>query len=352
MPAHDEFWVKAEGIVAFMEPHLHRICVLSLQPDDVFNYFVPALLHLWSGRSNINYPRSLFVGQPAFGEVVFIDQNDESESEDLEKMLLALNTLHLSHVLIDWSSNAHCGLVDLQLDLPYLSISVSTRQLARIFSASPALGTPKLGPIKVHHTKNWVQPAPVLMGCLEVLNLIEMMPDDAHSLLSLITSTSPRAELSIRLAVNTVIDDRIVGFFSRSKISTLYCLYNTGSLKDWKRFFRYLPSLDALILHGYDLVGVSVDEPNRLLTPPSRVTSVTFLGCTIKFDSLKRFLLVFDLQELRLEGCSVSTKLGHYVRDVPELLREIYPNLQCSDESGADWSEHLACRMMFDDYRA
>ncbi|KAG9118292.1 hypothetical protein FRC07_007263, partial [Ceratobasidium sp. 392] len=195
---------KVEGIVTMLDPHLGRAYILDIDSSPASRYgrFLKAILNSWSKRGAVASPEALSIELPSPYQELFVP--DGAEYENWESMLLGVSTLHLQDARFDWRSNAYRGLVDLQLRV--------------------ALAVLKFGGLRVTDgAQNWVQPASIVMGCLQVVNLVNMKPDDSCLILSLITLPDTLAELGITLPHKSTLDDELADFFARSKIATLYC---------------------------------------------------------------------------------------------------------------------------------
>ncbi|KAG9128152.1 hypothetical protein FRC07_004264 [Ceratobasidium sp. 392] len=347
----DQCRFEAEFILAQLEPHFHRVRTLSIESGSSYGRIVPLILNQWSERAS-TFPRSLMINRPAPGDVLSIPSQNEMSS-NLERMLLALDTLHLDYTLFDWASNAYRGLVDFRLDTLNNSITISVLQMTSILSACPTLAILKLGYIEVEREESWAQPAPVVMECLNIVNIIGMEPDYAHMLLSLITLSSPCAELGMTLSTESATDKRLSDFFVRSRVATLCCFGYQYSFEGWKHFFRSIPHPHTVILHDFHMANTLAGSPDDIsLLPmlPQDLSSVTvLLECTVNFESLKCLVLDSGTKNLRLERCMshVPTVPHQSIQEIGSALLEVYPDLQL-EISDIDTTRQLACRSMFD----
>ncbi|KAG8702801.1 hypothetical protein FRC09_004526, partial [Ceratobasidium sp. 395] len=201
-----------------LEPHIQRVCTLSIQCDTFRWHFVSAVLDTWSDRGSASSLRSLEVDRSRTWGIYVLWVS--SQSKKIEKMLLGVNTLHLRSTAFEWDSPIYSGLVDLQLDFDR-EVSIFPWELANILAACPALITLKLADLRVRDVADWIRPSPIVMKRLEVVNLTRMGPHHASSLLSLITLPGPCTELSVQISHTRELNDELAGFFARSRITTL-----------------------------------------------------------------------------------------------------------------------------------
>ncbi|KAG8683509.1 hypothetical protein FRC09_016041 [Ceratobasidium sp. 395] len=193
-----------------------------------------------------------------------------------------------------------------------------------------------------------IAPSPIVMGCLEVLNLVNMGRDDAIALLSLITMPV-RAELSMGLWTEDRTDERLLDFFARSNITTFYCdgHYNSHS---WKHDFWSSLRFHTTILYGVNLDNAPFVQPGARPTSlnlSSLPSSITLLGCMVTFESLNCLIIESGTRDLRLEQCTASTTPDLYqeMAAIRESLLELYPDLRCSI-SDTDSTQRLRCRAL------
>ncbi|KAG9128401.1 hypothetical protein FRC07_013741 [Ceratobasidium sp. 392] len=304
-----------------LEPHLHRVSVLDIKPAGRYGGFVPFLLGLWSDRDIACYPGSLIIDLPdPTYSALWIPEEGDTRPENLENMLLNINTLRLFYALFDWDSNAYCGLVELQLCLPYCDVSISMTELTNILFACPALVILNMGWIEIYHEEPWVpQVDPIIMKCLEVIHLAHMKSGDTYLALSLITTSLP-AMLSMTPSHTNTLDDRLVDFLLRSKIDTVYwycteckrecdgCLEGRdcegGYFKMAGDLARHLPHAHTLVLDSYRLVGAQEELSSTLPIPPippSHLRSLMILGSSVDFGTLSRLVIEFGVGDLYLE---------------------------------------------------
>ncbi|KAG8790841.1 hypothetical protein FRC12_010868 [Ceratobasidium sp. 428] len=268
----------------------------------------------------------------------------------------------------EWKSVVYQGLSDLQIDVD--DISISRPQLANILTACPALTTLKLSHLRIKNTNEWNQP-PILMQHLEFVNLVCMESRDVSSVLSTITLPGPRAELGIKDSPGGALDRELVGFFGRSKVTTLYytchpcegdcdgCINNRGceggSSKALQLFTQHLPHAQTFILHKVTLNLLRVNRASTLqaLSTPLQpwLPKLVLLEYTVNFEALKRLVLETNIQELRLEQCTAAHHPApdpqqQELKTIRASLQETYPHLQCWI-SDIDSTKRLACRTMF-----
>ncbi|KAG8709366.1 hypothetical protein FRC09_000718, partial [Ceratobasidium sp. 395] len=204
--------------IVVLEPQLRRVCTLSITSSTYRWHFVFAVLNAWSDHDNAGLLKSLEVDRSrAFGTYVL---GISKRNRNIEKMLLGTGTLYLRSTVFQWDSDIYSGLVDLQLDFDN-DVFIPLSRLANILAVCPALSILKLTGLRVRGVANWVRPS-IVMEHLECINLTDMKPDDASSVLSLITLPGPRAELGVSISRASKLDDKLADFFARSKITTLF----------------------------------------------------------------------------------------------------------------------------------
>ncbi|KAG8711102.1 hypothetical protein FRC09_020772 [Ceratobasidium sp. 395] len=330
-------------------PHLCRLRTFSIESFSLGGEFISAIFNGWSDPRFSGGPMSLSVERPASGERLCI-RSQSKKDENLERLLLAVSTLHLDGVTFDWASGVYRDLVDLQLNF-MCDVRLPIPRLFNIFSASPALHTLKLKNVIVHSVLGWRRRDFVAMECLEVLGLTEMEPSSAGSLLSLITLPELRAELSIGLDPDSAMDHQLLDFLTRCKPIALHCYCRDGPgrslYQGWKYLLQLLPRPQTLVLDNFRLTpGTQSDvllSPPEFLPPPY---SVVFLRCNLDLECLWELFTLLRAQDLRFEMCSTPNPRQD-MEGIQTLLLEICPELQCSVSDVDSTFAQLECRSMF-----
>ncbi|KAG8792754.1 hypothetical protein FRC12_004981 [Ceratobasidium sp. 428] len=339
----------ARGIVVELEDHVHRLCTLRIESDGTEGEFISAMFDEWAALDNVGTLMSLSVIRPSSHGALPIPAPGET-SDNLEKLLLPLNTLRLDCVTFDWASGAYRNLVDLRLSFFLRGVRVSMPQLFSILSACPTLHTLKLKNLGVDGAKGWIQPDPITMRYLKVLGLVGQELGSASSVLSLIALPEYYAELSLGFPLSGKIDNQLVNFFTRSKLATLYCYCHTDRRShDWTYLLQHTPRFRTLVLEKFNLVGALKIQPDAsysLAELQSASHSVIFLRCGVDSKCLNELVVSSGIRDLRFELCSVSKASGE-IEDLQASLLKICPELRCS-LSDTDSTKRLACRMMFD----
>ncbi|KAG8713200.1 hypothetical protein FRC08_013570, partial [Ceratobasidium sp. 394] len=167
---------KSRKVLPMLKPCIHRVCTLNVESYAYSTKFVGSVLNLWLDRGSTTLPRSLLVHRPFFDGVLSVNEPKPgtrvSQSKNAELVPRSINTLHLEGSMLPWDSNAYRGLVDLRLQFWRCEVSASTSQLASIISASPELAILKLGHLCLTRSKDWNQPAPILLSHLRLLDLV------------------------------------------------------------------------------------------------------------------------------------------------------------------------------------
>ncbi|KAG8761040.1 hypothetical protein FRC12_009461 [Ceratobasidium sp. 428] len=339
----------AQEVMSQLEPHIHRLRTLKIMSDTVDGEIIPAILDAWSTLDNVGAPVSLSVERPYSRRALVIPAQDEI-SDNLEKLLLALNSLHLDCVHFDWASNAYRGLIDLRLSF-FHYVHISTPQLFDILSSCPGLHTLKLRNLKVNHVEDWAKPNPITMGHLKVLNFIGIKVESASSVLSLIALPEFFTELSIDITLRSPIDNQLTDFFARSKLATLYCHGPSDHLPyDWVYLlFQNLPRFRKLVLDGFYLFSIpetQLSTPCSLSGAQTTLCSIIFLECRLDFESLKNLVVSFGIRDLRFES-RPQYGVRRDLEDIRTSILEVYPEVRCS-VSNTDSTEEHAFRLMFE----
>ncbi|KAG8768831.1 hypothetical protein FRC12_005333 [Ceratobasidium sp. 428] len=364
----------AENMMTVLAPHMHCVRTLTVEPASRNGNLAFALLDSWSCYDINNSLPSLRIDQASSSDVQLSLPGKDETPENLEKMLLALTTLHLESAMFGWDSGAYRGLRDLRLHFGWPElVFISVPELASIFAACPDLTILKLsGPsVTARDAEGWVQPTPIVMECLEFVNLADLRPDHATLVLSLITIPGPRAELGIQLSQKSTLDKQLADFFLRSTITTLFHTYcdcesdcdgclndlecEGGSFKASKFFPQYLPHIHTLILDMFVLHSARVNQPSTPVLPSPlhpRLQNVVLLECTVDLEVLKRLVLELGIQDLRLERCETDLRTTPNPLEQQELqtlqasLQDMYPHLRCWI-SDVDSTSQLECGRMF-----
>ncbi|KAG8796155.1 hypothetical protein FRC12_003746 [Ceratobasidium sp. 428] len=160
-------------IVDMLEPHMHQVCTLNIKLDELS--LAAHVLENWLSYGSVDVSESLSISCFC-ADYPLLDGTeniDAARKENAVGMLRELSTLHLHGVIFDWNSSVYRGLADLRLDGVDLDEDtfISTSDFAKILSANPTLVVLKLANLEVRQTADWSQPAPILMNCLNTLNL-------------------------------------------------------------------------------------------------------------------------------------------------------------------------------------
>ncbi|KAG8777227.1 hypothetical protein FRC12_000489 [Ceratobasidium sp. 428] len=148
--------------INLLAPHIQRINTLEIAACNGSCNFLSRVLNVWLDYGSINSSNSLVVHLPPTTPVRLTPNANASDSfeigisrsQNARKNLHLLGTLHLQNAYFDWSSSVYHGLVELQLRFDdYPGCSISTLQLAKILSASPALATLKLERLEIHQAR-------------------------------------------------------------------------------------------------------------------------------------------------------------------------------------------------------
>ncbi|KAG8793237.1 hypothetical protein FRC12_003454 [Ceratobasidium sp. 428] len=339
----------AEEVMAQLEPHIHRLRTLQIMVHSADGEIIPAILNEWSTLDDVGAPVSLSVARP-YSKRVLLIPIEEGPPYNRENLLLAFNSVHLDCVKFDWASSAYRGLIDLRLSF-CRHVRISMPQLFNILSSCPGLHTLKLAKLRVNHVENWTQPDPIAMGHLKTINLTRMEIGSTSSLLSLIALPDFYTELGIEVTPTGSIDNRLVDFFTRSKLATLYYWGPSGHLPyEWAYLpFRHLPRFRKLVLDSFFLVDapeIQSSTPFSLSRLQTTLCSVIFLKSRLDFESWKNLVVSFGIQDLRLEIC-LPYGAHRDMEGIRTSFLEVCPELRCS-VSDVDSTKRHPFRVMFE----
>ncbi|KAG8714379.1 hypothetical protein FRC09_017699 [Ceratobasidium sp. 395] len=229
---------------------------------------------------------------------------------------------------------------------------ISTMEFTEILMASPELETLKLENLEVFETENWGR-GPITMSRLGVLNLVRMDPDCLQLLLPLITLSGPLPEISLGITVSSQMRDEFEAFLVRSEITTLYCTEHEDSYSESFPLpsRQLLGDLRILVLDNVSIAEMMSGGASRRTSQPSpHPLSTTLLYCTVNLDTLKAFILDYDIRFLRFEICQLDPVAKDDFQDLSGLrysLLKTFPELDCTiSDEGSAWD--LACCKMYD----
>ncbi|KAG8724831.1 hypothetical protein FRC09_013531 [Ceratobasidium sp. 395] len=339
----DPNWEDLDSVGLYYEDPLvqlfgnfaHRVHTLELSSNDLGGDFFAYVTKVWLDRGDKDLAKSLSI---SLRENVLLDDSQEdvtriNTSERGRAVLLSLKTLRLYRTRFNWDSNAYYGLVDLQLGFKTMDrvASISSLELVRILTASPKLAVLRLNGLEVTRTENIPQAIPVPLNHLQVLNLIDMSAVSLGRLLPLVALPRPSsAELRVGLEVSTGLEKELKDFFSRSSITTLYCLSQSRGYDAWSSILAPLDSLRTLIL---DMNHLDLQDEAPLLqhsttsqvAAGSRPLSLTLRHCRPLSSDLSDLITNLGVHELRVEE-PPSTE--EYWQQMEETLLSVHPNLR------------------------
>ncbi|KAG8713202.1 hypothetical protein FRC08_013572 [Ceratobasidium sp. 394] len=330
-------------VIALLKPHIRRVRSLDLESYAYSASFVSPILNMWLDRGSANPPGSLFVHRPYCNSLLSVDEENEpgtrvSQSKNSKKMLRSLGTLHLRGAIFPWDSGAYHDLTDFRLHGWDFDILLPVSQFVGILSTSPALVILKLAYITITRTDGWNQATPTTLSCLKVLDLVRLKADSLALLLPLIAFPRPSNDLSAGLSVDEEIRNILEVFFARACMQTLYCRYAGGAPLPDASLLRSLPLVDVVLILDYfhfsDAQATQADPVTSQASPLPRIPNVILMRCSVTFEGLRSFVAERQVQNLRLEVCSI---LGSTTKDsksdveaIRNLLLEVYPTLECA----------------------
>ncbi|KAG8715053.1 hypothetical protein FRC08_011051 [Ceratobasidium sp. 394] len=350
----------------FLAPHFPRVHSLDLDTRTTSNHLISYILQQWLNIGP-TAPKALYIHRTKVRDLLH-PENGEQENvaptreSGAQKALLHLRILHLQGAVFKWESPAYRGLVDLRLDAgsPFSSLTISMSQLANILTTSPKMGTLKLQRVLVNNPEEWTPPAPIVLDCLQTLNLVDLGPDSLNLVLPLIAQPNPSAQLSIGLTFDTgQLFDELEAFFSRCHVATLYRKADAQVLFLWEIPVRvpHLVISEFEVPESQSLLAKSAQEES-LLSRPVRfhpITHATLVSCIFTIAGLARLVADHGIQSLRLDCCTmveIPTKdepmEGTLDVDLQAvLLLSACPGLDLII-SDTDSTAQLPCRTMFD----
>ncbi|KAG8703521.1 hypothetical protein FRC08_002796 [Ceratobasidium sp. 394] len=345
-PPHGEPTSKLEikAVTDFLSPFIHRVCTLDLDTRSYSRSLIQPVLELWASNGGSSASKALYVYRPNGTQLL-----RPASHLNCGMILPSLRILHLQGTVFNWNSPAYHGLVDLRIEATgQVDISVSVSQLANVLAMSPKLATLILSHVEVTSLEGWDAPTPIVLGCLQVLNLVNTRPGSTKLVLPLITQPDPCAQLCVGLIFITHCAEEFKDFSSRSHITTLYCDgYSLAAL-------RRMPPINIpyLVLHG-EAIHLHAAEIVPALPGAeifSHVSRLTLLSCSLTFKSLVKFIVATGIKSLRLDCCLVEDQNADchpLPLDMQDALSEACPGLECT-VSNTDSSKRLPCRIIFD----
>ncbi|KAG9120569.1 hypothetical protein FRC07_003884, partial [Ceratobasidium sp. 392] len=330
-------------VIDAIATHMHRVSAFDLEVDDyrLLEKTIRALsLWLCGGSPSLSNALSI-----QHYDVQVIDETWDDElgltrsnsSEHAEAMLRSISTLQLQNLYFHWNSSVYHGLVDLRLLFHPCRGSMSASQLVDVLSRSPELAILKLENLNIYKTEGWVQPTPILLKYLTVLNLAYMEPDSRELLWTLIDLSNSLPEISLGVQIDDQRSSELEGFLVRSKITTL-CCRDDG----WFSQPPQLPSRRCLS-HIHTLILdeiVIIDALSEIANPqPPQLSSsrpvfgVILVRCEVALDGLRDLVSEYDIRELRLDECQAISQgeaNPDLMHDIQKSLLEMFPWLQLS----------------------
>ncbi|KAG9111196.1 hypothetical protein FRC07_008079, partial [Ceratobasidium sp. 392] len=346
--------VEVHRLRDFLAPYAPRISALDLHSLNRSQSLIHSVLGVCieGGFSTLQHLR---VRVPESIYHLYLNIR-EPVGKKAKKHSIAIKTLHLKNAVFNWKSTIYHGLVGLRLQAAgEAHMHVSLPDLANVFARSPALVTLKLSGIVIG---NWFsdqdRPPPVVLESLEVLNLVDLSPDNLRLVLYLIAQPKASARLSTGLTFYEN-EPKFVyrEFFERCHVSTLY----HESDAEYLQLAEIPPSIDRLIVFKSDVTQQpAIGQSGSLDSSASashHIPYVTLVSCVVTPEGLVSLIADLDIQVLRLDCCLIDRLMDsegsiHYVtEEITTSLLEVYPNLICSI-SDVDSTLHLLCRAMFD----
>ncbi|KAG8742457.1 hypothetical protein FRC10_001427, partial [Ceratobasidium sp. 414] len=349
----------------FLEPHFPRVHSLDLDTRTTSNHLISFILQQWLNGGPAA-SKALYIHRTKVREL-FRPENGEHEnvapsrpSSDQMKVLLSLRTLHLRGAVLNWESPAYHNLVDLRLDtgsmFSYLAIPMP--QLANVLSMSPKIATLKLHHVRVTNPGGWSPLAPIVLDCLQTLNIVDLDPDSLKRVLSLVAQPNASAQLSVGITFYWgQLEDEIEAFFSRSHVATLYRKDDIQVLLLWgiPVCLPHLVIAEAHIATPQSLIAQRAQEESLLQNPVHfhPITRLTLVSCRFTIESLASLVADHSIQTLRLDRCKMKEEgpmEDESMEDSPSVLQAALSNACPGLEviiSDADSTAQLPCRTMF-----
>ncbi|KAG8720387.1 hypothetical protein FRC09_009649 [Ceratobasidium sp. 395] len=341
------------GLMRKLKPYIHRVYGLELSSRKYLDgCFAARMAEFWFEHGDKDLVRSLSMHQRTHNNEVLFDEPEENTSvlntsERGKEILLSLRVLQLHGARFNWNSNAYRGLIDLRLGFVSKSriSSVSSSELAGIFTASPMLTVLKLMGLKVTHAKDLMQNIPVPLNHLQVLNLIEMSSDSLKHLLPLISlPKSSSIELRIGLGICDELETELYNFFAQSSIAALYCICKPPSFGASSSILSSVRSLHALVLdmegcHLKDHIPSLLDDTVSPLTlAGSCPFGLVLRRCLPSYEDLSGLASKLGFQELRMkdpvspEDFGITQSAEEYWESIRTSLMQAYPHLRYAFE--------------------
>ncbi|KAG8710159.1 hypothetical protein FRC08_017542 [Ceratobasidium sp. 394] len=347
---------EVDSTIDILVPHMHRVRGLEVESYSFYLEFIIAVTNLWLDNSGVCPPQSLVMrlrhtSLPLRPQLLAGAGPIISQSENAQRILRSLDTLHLLSVDFGWNSGVYRDLVDLRLifwGLGYY-VGIYTSEFAEILSACPALAILKLADLDVRQLEGQRPPTPRSMKYLSVLNLVNMYPSSINLLLPLISLRDSLTETSVGISVSREIHRELEAFLLHSRVTTLYYSSCDYSPLLWSSLLRSF-QLRTLIMTLVEVCDAPVDEarPHHSQHPPSsRPPRVIFVDSEVSFEGLKHLIASHGIQELCLDKGRLSRKCYNELHNIRNSLLDIFPELQCR-VSDTDSTRELPCCTLFD----
>ncbi|KAG8788499.1 hypothetical protein FRC12_014500 [Ceratobasidium sp. 428] len=274
-------------------------------------------------------------------------------------ILGSITVLHLSNILLPWTSAAYHNLTDLRLEFTASEgAEISTSQLGGILAASPELVVLKLEFIRIRQSIHWDTDDVVRPVHLEVLYLGYMDYESWVALLSVLSLSDCLGALEVCFGPALErISHPVRDFLRGVHVKTLAVFsLGSGSSPQWVlSLSTTIPSLKSLILSDYnpDTNGLeaatSGDSEANIDNTPHLPHLFLVTSDNLYLEELKLIVSVYGVRTLHLDGLRRYRRIPNVKRpeDLETALLQLFPSLTCilSDE---DTTRHWPCRTTFD----
>ncbi|KAG8781559.1 hypothetical protein FRC12_021764 [Ceratobasidium sp. 428] len=270
-------------------------------------------------------------------------------------VLHSITALHLSDVLIPWTSAIYRNLVDLRLQFHHDPENVSTSQLAGILAASPGLMTLKLEYLDIV-LEDWNEEKVIRLIRLKVLYLSHLGKNSLVALESILSLSSCLGTLEVGIhhcddGYSEDIAQIAQDFLRGARIKTLALTpnldYDDGAQLVLS-ISRAIPFLENLILYTYGIHdvrehGETTDEPELEVGTTSRLPNLFLVAQELDLEKLKLIVSAYGVETLHLD----RTDWDWSMDKLKTALLKAFPRLTCviTDE---DTTFKWPCRKMFD----
>ncbi|KAG8787181.1 hypothetical protein FRC12_015844, partial [Ceratobasidium sp. 428] len=324
----------------FLSNVIKKVHTLNIVDSCIFQAFLDDVIRLFLRHSSPGVLKTLCIKRTGCEDHADLGSFPDNQSDPI---LRSISVLHLSDVLLSWTSAAYHNLIDLRLQFTEDdNKGIFTSELAGILAASPRLTTLKLDYITITSSNDWDAEDVVRLAHLEVLCLWFLSYDSWVALVSVLSLSDCLGSLEVGiLPQNSVacfskISRLVQNFLHGVHVKTLAIIgFGDDDTQCALSLSATIPSLERLILSDCDLLEPRGDEiagyqPDINADTPFRLAHLYLASSKFSLDHLKQIVLVSGVETLHLDR--VPTRYGYNGPPKDELraaLLDAFPRLAC-----------------------